>query len=132
MRYRSKKQEALYRKRRPLVERLLEERPGCEACPAFACLDGKKTYIQRQAQDVHELVNRSQGGSILDEKNLVTVCRKCHTRITQNQLEAEGIGLHLPGWAKDKDWMYEEAYSVRRSWSMGEPTTPDWMNNDKT
>lgn len=129
MRHRSKKQEALYRKRRPLVARLLEERPGCEACPAFACLDGKKAFNQRQSQDIHELVNRSQGGSILDEKNLLAVCRPCHTRITQDQLEAEGLGLHLPGWTHE--WMYSEAHHVRLSWSRGEPVTPEWMNDDK-
>jgi len=125
MRYRSKKQEDLYKKRRPLVAKLLDERPICEACPPYATLDGKVTYRRNQSVDVHELKNRSQGGSILDEKNLVTVCRACHTRITGAQKEAEGIGLHLPGWAHD--WMYDEAHHVRLSWSQGEQVTPEWL-----
>ena len=125
MRYRSKKQEALYRKRRPLVAKLLEERPWCEACPPFAFYDEKLTYNRRMSVDVHELLNRSQGGSILDEKNLITVCRPCHTRITGAQKEAETMGLHLPGWAQD--WMYSEAHHVRLSWSKGEKVTPHWL-----
>ena len=128
MRYRSKKQEALYRERRPLVARLLEERPACEACPAYACFDGLKTYRQNRSQDIHELVNRSQGGSILDEKNLLAVCRPCHTRITQNPLEAEGLGLHLPSWTQE--WMYSEAHHVRLSWSRGDPVTPEWIDDE--
>ena len=128
MRYRSKKQEALYKKRRPLVARLLEERPACEACPAYACYDQKKTYSRRRSQDIHELKNRSQGGDILDEKNLLAVCRPCHDRITRNPSEAEELGLHLPGWAHE--WMYSEAHHVRLSWSSGEPVTPEWIEND--
>ncbi len=129
MRYRSKKQETLYRKRRPLVARLLEERPTCEACAPFACLEGKTIYNRRTSDDVHELKNRSQGGSILEERNLLTVCRPCHTRITDNPLEAEGLGLHLPGWAHD--WMYDEAHHVRLSWAAGNPQTPEWLKDDE-
>lgn len=125
MRYRSKKQEELYKKRRPLVARLLEDRPLCEACPPYAVFDEKVTYRRNPSVDVHELKNRSQGGSILDERNLVTVCRPCHTRITGNQKEAETMGLHLPGWAHD--WMYDEAHNVRLSWSRGDKQIPDWL-----
>lgn len=129
MRYRSKKQEALYRERRPLVAKLLEERSMCEACPPFAMLDEKAVYNRRPSVDVHELKNRSQGGSILEERNLLTVCRPCHTRITDNPREAEGLGLHIPGWAHD--WMYDEAHNVRLSWTAGTPTKPEWLEGDE-
>ena len=127
MRYRSKKQEKLYRERRPLVERLLQERPACEACPVYACYDQKTTYRRNYAVDVHEILRRSQGGSILEERNLLTVCRGCHRRITENPREAELLGLHLPSWAKD--WMWDEAHHVRLSWTDGVPATPEWIDD---
>jgi 5-methylcytosine-specific restriction endonuclease McrA len=98
MRYRSPKKEAEYRLRRPLVARLLEERPLCEACPVFAEHDGKLVYTRNRSVDVHELVRRSQGGSILDESNLMCVCRPCHTRIGNNPQLAFDLGLARHSW----------------------------------
>jgi 5-methylcytosine-specific restriction endonuclease McrA len=98
MRYRSPKKEAEYRLRRPLVARLLEERPLCEACPVFAEHDGKLVYARNRSVDVHELVRRSQGGSILDESNLMCVCRPCHTRIGNNPQLAFDLGLARHSW----------------------------------
>jgi 5-methylcytosine-specific restriction endonuclease McrA len=93
MRYRSKKKEAEYSLRRPLVERLLSEKPACEACSIFAKHDEKATYIQNRSVDVHEIVRRSQGGSILDESNLMCVCRPCHNRIGNYPQLAFDLGL---------------------------------------
>lgn len=93
MRHRSKKKEAEYRLRRPLVEKLLGEKPHCEACPVFAEYDGLVTYIRRMSVDVHEIVRRSQGGSILDESNLMCVCRPCHNRIGNYPALAFELGL---------------------------------------
>lgn len=98
MRYRSKKKEAEYRLRRPLVKRLLEERPWCEACPVFAEYDGKTTYRRNASQDVHEILRRSQGGSILDEQNCMTVCRACHQRIGNYPQLAFDLGLARESW----------------------------------
>lgn len=98
MRHRSKKKEIEYRERRPLVEKLLSERPWCEACPVFAKHDGKATYNRNRSVDVHEIVRRSQGGSILEEKNLMTVCRKCHSRIGNYPSLAIDLGLAKHGW----------------------------------
>lgn len=98
MRHRSKKKEAEYRLRRPLVEKLLQERPYCEACPVFAEYDEKATYIRQRSQDIHEIVRRSQGGSILDEKNLMAVCRKCHTRIGNYPQLSFELGLAKHAW----------------------------------
>lgn len=100
MRYRSPKKEAEYRLRRPLVARLLEERPLCEACPVFAEHDEKLVYRRNQSVDVHELVRRSQGGSILDESNLMCVCRSCHTRIGNNPQLAFDLGLAKHGYER--------------------------------
>ena len=100
MRHRSAKKEAEYRERRPLVARLLAERPWCEACPVFAAHDGKVTYTRRPSVDVHELVRRSQGGSILDEGNLMCVCRDCHRRIGNHPQLAFDLGLARHGWER--------------------------------
>jgi 5-methylcytosine-specific restriction endonuclease McrA len=98
MRHRSKKKEAEYKLRRPLVEKLLGERPYCEACPIFAVHDELVTYVRNRSVDVHELVRRSQGGSILDEDNLMCVCRRCHTRIGNNPQLAFDLGLAKHAW----------------------------------
>lgn len=98
MRKRSKKQEALYNQRRPLVKRLLEERAWCEACPVFAEHDGRATYVRNPSMDIHELVRRSQGGSILDIDNLIAVCRPCHRRIGNYPQLAFDLGLAKHAW----------------------------------
>jgi 5-methylcytosine-specific restriction endonuclease McrA len=100
MRYRSKKKEAEYRERRKLVQRVLEERPACEACPIFARHDGAISYHQNRSVDLHELIRRSQGGSILDESNIIAVCRPCHNRIGLNPQLAFDLGLAKHGWEK--------------------------------
>lgn len=100
MRKRSKKTEDLYKLRRPLVERLLTERPWCEACPVFAEHDQKVSYVRNRSQDIHELVRRSQGGSILDEANLLAVCRECHRRIGNGPALAFQLGLAKHGWER--------------------------------
>lgn len=100
MRRRSKKKEAEYVERRKVVSRLLSERPYCEACPVFAKHDEKSTYTRRGSVDIHELVRRSQGGSILEESNLMAVCRECHTRIGNYPALAFELGLAKHSWDK--------------------------------
>ncbi len=80
MRFRSRKQEALYRERRVLVARLLTDRPICERCHAA------------RSTDVHELLSRARGGSILDESNLACLCRPCHSWVTTNPAAATAEG----------------------------------------
>ena len=71
----------------------------CEACPVFAQHDGfGSIFIHRKSEDIHELVRRSQGGSILDENNLMAVCRKCHTRIGNHPALAFELGLAKHAW----------------------------------
>jgi hypothetical protein len=97
---RSKKQATLYEKRIPFVKEVLSARPLCEACPVFASHDSRVTFIQRKSVDVHELVRRSQGGSIIDESNVLAVCRQCHTRIGNNPALAFDLGLAKHGWER--------------------------------
>lgn len=97
LRKRSVKKELLYEKRRPFVEKILKERFLCEACKPFAAHDGKTTFNQHLSRDVHEIVRRSQGGSILDENNVLAVCRPCHIRIGNNPQLAFDLGLAKRG-----------------------------------
>lgn len=99
-RKRSKKMEQIYVERRKLVEKMLAEKPYCQACPVFAKHDGLSSYIRHGSVDVHELVRRSQGGSILDESNCITVCRPCHRRIGENPELAYFLGLAKRSWEK--------------------------------
>ena len=101
---RSKKAEKLYReKRRPLVEKLLKERPWCEACGKFAELDGLAFYRVQPSRDLHEIKTRGRTGGIhsdewLDEDNILCVCRDCHNRITQDKDgEATKLGFLKKG-----------------------------------
>lgn len=100
MRRRSKKKKAEYSFRRPLVNKILNEKMWCEACPVFAKHDEKVTYVRKRSVDVHELIRRSQGGSILDEANLMAVCRPCHSRIGNYPQLAFDLGLAKHGWER--------------------------------
>jgi 5-methylcytosine-specific restriction endonuclease McrA len=95
VRFRSKKREQVYRQRRPLVVRLLEEFPICQRC-------GTNPSV-----DIHEVVRRSQGGSILDPANLRALCRRCHMWVTEHPKQAEEEGFSAPSWQRDRyltDW----------------------------
>jgi len=100
IRKRSKKKELEYELRRPFVRQILDKYPNCQACPIFAKHDKLITYVRLQSTDVHEIVRRSQGGSILDENNVLAVCRKCHSRIGNYPALAFELGLAKHGWDK--------------------------------
>lgn len=50
------------------------------------------------ADDAHELLSRARGGSIVDPRNIVPVCRACHSWITTSPVEAEAEGWALHSW----------------------------------
>lgn len=86
LRPRSKKTAAMYRSQRvPLVRRILADRPICEARVPLVC--------NIRSVDAHEILARSQGGSILDEENILAVCSGCHRWITDHPAEAKELGL---------------------------------------
>lgn len=89
MRFRSKKREAIYRQRRSLVERLLDERRICERCGT------------NPSTDVHEIKTRARGGSILSESNCACVCRACHNWIGLNPAKATEEGWLRHSWDED-------------------------------
>ena len=138
---RSEKMKKTYVKRRKLVKDRLGEGVECEACMAINVLDRidmksrswsnkpsnhSGIIVTKQAVDVHEIVNRSQGGDILDERILLNVCRDCHEFITHNPFKATLLGLHLDGYLY-KDICIDDAKRVRESWSKGIPAVPYYM-----
>lgn len=87
IKHRSSKRAALYREHRaPLVARLLIERPTCQRC------------LKAGSQDIHEIKSRARGGSILDESNLLALCRTCHNWITTHPKEALEQGFLKNSW----------------------------------
>jgi len=70
--------------RRAVKERLVEERGGSCQLRGPDC-DGL-------AVDAHEVVRRSQGGSITDADNILLVCRPCHERIDTHPEWAVDVG----------------------------------------
>lgn len=77
--------------RRALVARLLSERPVCE---------GRVQCRGAMAVDVHERLTRARGGSITDpdQAHMVTLCRPCHTWVTEHPTASEALRLMLPSW----------------------------------
>lgn len=94
----SAKREVADVERRIFVAMMLNKHPYCVACPLFAEHDGLVTYARRPSQDIHELVRRSQGGSVVDEMNCIAVCRPCHTRIGNFPQLAVDLGLARRSW----------------------------------
>lgn len=128
---RSDKMKTKYVDRRSLVEEMLEAEPTCKACLIFAAYEGTQGVVRlNYTRDIHELVNRSQGGSILERDNLIAVCRPCHTRITIRPKQAEELGLHLESWCNSKKH-FEEAARVRSEWMNGRAAKPYWMEEDE-
>lgn len=70
---------------------LLTEKPNCEVKWNAQC--------QQRSVDVHEVINRSQGGAIVpgpkadaQGQRFVATCRPCHTEITDHPAEARRRG----------------------------------------
>jgi hypothetical protein len=80
---------ALYVDRRRLVARMLGETPICERCSA------------ERATEIHEVLTRARGGSIVDEKNCRAVCHGCHMHITQHPAESLAEGWIRSSWDQE-------------------------------
>jgi len=127
IKWRSEKTKQLYVERRKLVESTLTDRPLCEACAAFHVYDHSTiSAVINPSEHLHEIVLRSQGGSILDTSIIVVVCATCHSRVDAEPLVAEMLGLYLRGHMYDKPHV-AEARRVLETWSSGRPTTPYYL-----
>lgn len=100
--------------RRAFVKRILKGAPTCQAGHVIAAhlmglpprgLWRRRAYdpvwsrCDRDSVDVHELLARSAGGSIVEDANVIAVCRTCHTWIGDHPKEALAIGLRRSRYA---------------------------------
>ncbi len=105
MRSVSLKRQKLNRVRRQLLGPLIAEGAPCEVR-----LEG----CNRRAADGHEVKTRARGGSIVDPRGVVLVCRSCHIQITRLSGKdgwAVRHGWVCASWATDAD--EERAAEVR-------------------
>jgi len=70
------------------------------------------------ATDVHELMTRARGGSIVDPENCIALCRSCHTWITDDASGwAQEFGYLIHSWAGPGD--IRSAKRARMGWLYG-------------
>lgn len=84
---RSRKMRRAYVERRKLVAEMLAG-AMCARCGT------------QKATEVHELLSRARGGSILDPDNCVPLCHTCHSWITTNPKQATLDGWLRNSWEK--------------------------------
>lgn len=88
----SQKRARLNRERAKFVADYLSEHPRCEARERIARVDARHR-CDVQAVDVHEMLTRARGGSIVDESNVLALCRACHDWIHRNPASATALKL---------------------------------------
>lgn len=89
MRYRTPKRAAEERQRAKLRTEMLSH-------PAARCqgVEG----CRNQPEHLHEVIRRSQGGSITDPENIRTLCSTCHQLVHDNPAWAYSVGLLRKRW----------------------------------
>ena len=109
--FRSAKREAIADERRAFVVRILSERPQCEARhylrPIVAGLVGRDQDrvvaalrgCTWQSTEVHEIILRSRGGSIVEDDNVAALCHWCHRWATTEPRLATMAGLQRSRWS---------------------------------
>ncbi len=106
----SKKRASIQGQRRKLVQEQLAVRPQCEAGPVILADEVKRfgvAFVRERSKtdrcygrstDIHEPLQRSAGGSILDVENTISVCRRCHDWIHSFPEYAVELGLLRYSW----------------------------------
>lgn len=93
MRYRSKKREAEYKIRRPMVASVQGQ--ACEV---------QSEVCTGRATTLHEKRKRSSNGSIINPANLVAICDRCNS-----WAECEPLKARRAGWVVregDPEWEF--------------------------
>lgn len=110
LRARSERREAITEERRALVARLLSERPTCEALSHLRSIvntlgdDDQRIVVEAmrgctfRSSEVHEVLSRARGGSILDESNCLSLCHTCHAWVTTHPRLATMADLLKSRW----------------------------------
>ena len=88
----SKKRMTLNRERRQFVSEVLKFRLMCEA---------RIRGCTMTPTDVHEILTRGRGGSIIEPDNVLALCRSCHTWITNE-----------PAWAKTNGFVVSWSVTI--------------------
>lgn len=108
--FRSAKRAAIADERRAFVARILSERPQCEARnflrPIVSGLDGidqdRVVAALRgctwRSTEVHEMLSRARGGSIVDDSLACALCHTCHRWVTTEPRLATMAGLQRSRW----------------------------------
>jgi len=97
LRRRSDKAVAKDTPRKALVASVLDKRPNCQAGAKIASVEGV-VHCAIRSQDVHEVKTRARGGSILDQSNVLAVCRWCHDWIHGHPKQAVELQLLKNSW----------------------------------
>jgi len=105
----SKKRASLNILRRSFVKKILNDRMMCEA-RIQGC-----TYMPT---DVHEILTRGRGGSIIDENNVLALCRTCHHFITNEPAWAKENGF-VVSWSVNMEADLAAAERARHSFVFG-------------
>ena len=105
----SKKRASLNILRRSFVKKILNDRMMCEA-RIHGC-----TYMPT---DVHEILTRGRGGSIIDENNVLALCRNCHHFITNEPAWAKENGF-VVSWSVNMEADLAAAERARHSFVFG-------------
>lgn len=110
--WKSAKREAIASERRAFVARILSERPTCEGRFYLRAIVntlgdrdekvaiGVLRACSEQSVEVHEKLKRSRGGSIIEDDNVLALCRSCH-RFTEDEPRlATMAGMLIPSWQR--------------------------------
>ncbi len=107
----SAKRAAIADERRAFVRRILSERPQCEARNFLRPIVGGLAGVDQdrvvaalrgctwRSVEVHELLSRARGGSIVDYANCVPLCHECHRWVTTEPRLATMAGLQRSRWS---------------------------------
>lgn len=109
--FRSAKRAAIADERRAFVARILRERPQCEARHYLRPIVGTLTGVDQdrvvaalrgctwRSTEVHELLSRARGGSIVDDSIACALCHRCHHWVTTEPRLAKLAGLQRSRWS---------------------------------
>lgn len=109
---RSAKRLAIAEERRAFVERILRERPTCEGLGHLRAIvntlgeDDRKVVVDAmrdctwRSTEVHEVLSRARGGSIVDDDNVLALDHYCHAWVTTHPRLASMAGLLKSRWQR--------------------------------
>lgn len=83
-------------------------------------------------EDAHEVHTRARGGSHIDRRVIIGLCRDHNRRAGDDPRAAECIGVVVPSWAADNDLDHAMriAASTRLVLDQGDPQPCPWRRDD--